>query len=47
MISPDGSRVTVRVIPTDEEVTIARETLATLGGLIHLKTAETNEGLLT
>jgi len=31
VISPDGSRVTVRVIPTDEEVTIARETLATVG----------------
>jgi acetate kinase len=32
VISPDGSPVTVRVIPTDEESTIARETLATIGG---------------
>ena len=47
VISPDGSRVTVRVIPTDEEVTIARETLATLGGLMDSKTGETNEGLPT
>jgi acetate kinase len=45
VISPDGSRVTVRVIPTDEEATIARETLATLGGLMDSKTGETNEGL--
>ena len=28
VISPDGSSVTVRVIPTDEEITIARQTLA-------------------
>ena len=39
--------VTVRVILTDEEVTIARETLATLGGPIDSKTGETDEGLLT
>jgi acetate kinase len=32
VISPDGSPVTVRVIPTDEEITIAREALATVGG---------------
>ncbi len=32
VISPDGSPVTVRVIPTDEEITIARETLAIVGG---------------
>jgi acetate kinase len=32
VISPDGSPVTVRVIPTDEEISIARETLATVGG---------------
>ena len=31
VISRDGSPVSVRVIPTDEEITIARETLATLG----------------
>jgi acetate kinase len=30
VISPDGSPVTVRVIPTDEEITIARETVATI-----------------
>jgi acetate kinase len=28
VISPDGNPVTVRVIPTDEEITIARETIA-------------------
>jgi acetate kinase len=28
VISPDGNPVTVRVIPTDEEITIFRETLA-------------------
>jgi acetate kinase len=28
VISPDGTPVTVRVIPTDEEITIARETIA-------------------
>jgi acetate kinase len=32
VISPDGSPVTVRVIPTDEGVSIARQTLATVGG---------------
>jgi acetate kinase len=31
VISPDGSPVTVRVIPTDEEITIARQTLAVVG----------------
>jgi acetate kinase len=31
VISPDGSPVTVRVIPTDEEITIARQTLAVAG----------------
>jgi acetate kinase len=31
VISPDGSPVTVRVIPTDEEISIARETLDTIG----------------
>ena len=31
VISPDGSPVTVRVIPTDEEITIARQTLALAG----------------
>jgi acetate kinase len=30
VISPEGSPVTVRVIPTDEEISIARETLATV-----------------
>jgi acetate kinase len=30
VISPDGSPVTVRVMPTDEEISIARETLATV-----------------
>ena len=33
VISPDGSPVTVRVIPTDEEISIARETLAIVGAL--------------
>jgi acetate kinase len=33
VISPDGSSVTVRVIPTDEEISIARETLAIVGAL--------------
>ena len=33
VISPDGSPVTVRVIPTDEEISIARETLATVGAV--------------
>ena len=33
VISPDGTPVTVRVIPTDEEITIARETLAAVGGV--------------
>jgi len=32
VVSPEGSPVTVRVIPTDEEITIARETLAAVGG---------------
>ncbi|HSB77287.1 MAG TPA: acetate/propionate family kinase [Candidatus Methylomirabilis sp.] len=32
VISPDDGPVTVRVIPTDEETTIARETLAIVGG---------------
>ena len=32
VISPDDGPVTVRVIPTDEETTIARETWATLNG---------------
>jgi acetate kinase len=31
VISPEGSPVTVRVIPTDEEITIARQTLAVVG----------------
>jgi len=31
VISRDGSPVSVRVIPTDEEITIARETLTTVG----------------
>jgi acetate kinase len=31
VISADGSPVTVRVIPTDEEITIARQTLAAVG----------------
>jgi acetate kinase len=31
VISADGSPVTVRVIPTDEEITIARQTLAVIG----------------
>jgi acetate kinase len=34
VISPDGSPVTVRVIPTDEEISIARETLAIVGGAV-------------
>jgi acetate kinase len=33
VISPEGNPVTVRVIPTDEEVSIARETLATVAAL--------------
>jgi acetate kinase len=33
VISPEGSPVTVRVIPTDEEISIARETLATIAAL--------------
>jgi len=33
VISPDNSPVTVRVIPTDEEISIARETLAAVVGL--------------
>jgi acetate kinase len=33
VISPEGSPVTVRVIPTDEEISIARETLATVAAL--------------
>lgn len=32
VISRDGSPVSVRVIPAAEEITIARETLATVGG---------------
>jgi len=32
VISRDGSPVSVRVIPADEEITIARETPATVGG---------------
>ena len=32
VVSPEGSPVTVRVIPTDEEISIARETLATIDG---------------
>ncbi len=35
VISPDDGHVTVRVIPTDEETTIARETWATLNGAAH------------
>lgn len=35
VISPDDGHVTVRVIPTDEETTIARETWATLNGPGH------------
>ena len=35
VISPEGSPVTVRVIPTDEEISIARETWATLNGPGH------------
>ncbi len=35
VISPDDGHVTVRVIPTDEETTIARETCATLNGAAH------------
>ena len=31
VISPDGSPVTVRVIPTDEEITITRQTFAVVG----------------
>ena len=31
VISRDGNPVSVRVIPTDEEITIARETLTTVG----------------
>ena len=34
VISPDGSAATVRVIPTDEEITIARETLAIVRGTL-------------
>ena len=30
VVSPEDSPVTVRVIPTDEEISIARETLATV-----------------
>jgi len=30
VVSPEGSPVTVRVIPTDEEISIARETVATV-----------------
>jgi acetate kinase len=33
VISPEGSPVTVRVILTDEEISIARETLATVAAL--------------
>jgi len=33
VISPEGSPVTVRVIPTDEEIAIARETLAAVAAL--------------
>ncbi len=33
VISPEGCHVTVRVIPTDEEISIARETLATVAAL--------------
>ncbi len=33
MISPDGSAVTVRVIPTDEGISIAREALAAVAAL--------------
>jgi len=32
VISRDGSPVTVRVMPTDEELTIARHTLAMVSG---------------
>ena len=40
LISHPGSRLALYVIPTDEELMIARHTLALLSGGMHRRTAE-------